>query len=87
MFITANENLGVGTSSGVLSLKSGTALDIRSTTTTTIEAGTSMDVDALAGGINIDATTFIDIDAVTISMGTTGLTTSVDIEATRIDLN
>ena len=87
MFITANENLGIGTSSGVLSLKSGTALDIRSTTTTTIEAGTSMDVDALAGGINIDATTFIDIDAVTISMGTTGLTTSVDIEATRIDLN
>mgnify|MGYP006216777361 CR=1 FL=1 len=62
-------------------------LAIRSTTTTTIEAGTSMDVDALAGGITIDATTSIDIDAVTISMGTTGLTTSVDIEATRIDLN
>ena len=46
-----------------------------------------MDIDALAGGITIDATTSIDIDAVTISMGTTGLTTSVDIEATRIDLN
>ena len=85
-FITTN-GLAIESASDVVSIKAGTAVDIRSTTTTTIEAGTSMDVDALAGGINIDATTFIDIDAVTISMGTTGLTTSVDIEATRIDLN
>jgi hypothetical protein len=85
-FITTN-GLAIESASDVVSIKAGTAVDIRSTTTTTIEAGTSMDVDALAGGINIDATTFIDIDAVTISMVTTGLTTSVDIEATRIDLN
>ena len=85
-FITSN-GLAIESASDVVSVKAGTAVDIRSTTTTTIEAGTSMDVDALAGGITIDATTSIDIDAVTISMGTTGLTTSVDIEATRIDLN
>ena len=85
-FITSN-GLAIESASDVVSVKAGTAVDIRSTTTTTIEAGTSMDIDALAGGITIDATTSIDIDAVTISMGTTGLTTSVDIEATRIDLN
>ena len=91
-FITSN-GLAIESATDVVSVKAGTAVDIRSTTTTTIESGTLMDIDALAGGITIDATGTIAIDAL-MNMtldALTGIdidgTTSVDIDAVRIDLN
>ena len=64
MVLFALDNMGVATASGIMSIKAPT-MDLRSTLTTTIQAGTSMDIEALTGidilstTGSIDITTFI----------------------------
>ena len=79
MVLFATDSIGIATASGITSIKAPT-VDIRSTLTTTIQAGTSMDIDAISG---------IDIETLAGGIDITALIGNVDISTVAgvIELN
>ena len=64
--MNASTNISVGCTSGIMSINSGTSLNLKSATLMTIVAETNIDIDAI--NIDMEAETLIDVTAPTVDI-------------------
>ncbi len=66
ILMNASTNFSVGCTSGIMSVNSGTSLNLKSKTLMTIVAETNIDIDAI--NIDMEAETLIDVTAPTVDI-------------------